>query len=69
MIWNKIIKSCFKVNGYISMSRDMWFPIMWHFDMIDSDKPVQHPVKLRNSKCYSLSNLTVIEYSSDQQML
>ena len=31
---------------------------------IDSE-PVQPPVKLRNSKCCSVSSLTVIEYSSD----
>ena len=32
---------------------------------IDSDEPVQHPFKGRNSKCCSVSSLTVIEYSSD----
>ena len=32
---------------------------------VDSDKPLQPPVKLRNSKWCSVSTLTVIEYSSD----
>ena len=32
---------------------------------VDSDEPVQLPVKLRNSKQCSVSSLTVIEYSSD----
>ena len=30
-----------------------------------SDEPVQPPFKLRNSKCHSVSGLTIIEYSSD----
>ena len=33
---------------------------------VDSDEPVQPALNLRNSKCYSVSNLTVIEYSSDK---
>ena len=32
---------------------------------VDSNKPVQSPFKLINSKCCSVSSLTVIEYSSD----
>ena len=36
---------------------------------VDSDVPVQPPVKLRNSKCCSVSSLGVIEYSSDKQRL
>ena len=32
---------------------------------VDSDKPVQPPFKLRNSKWCLVSSLTVIEYSSD----
>ena len=35
----------------------------------DSDKPVQPPFKLTNSKWCSVSSLTVIEYSSNQQRL
>ena len=34
-----------------------------------SDEPVQASVKLRNSECCSVSRLTVIQYSSDQQWL
>ena len=51
------------------MSHDMWFPTMWHLTCVDSDKPVQPPVKLRNSKCCLVSSLTVIDYSSDKQRL
>ena len=36
---------------------------------VDSDEPLQSPFKLRNSKWYSVSSLTVIEYSSDKQRL
>ena len=32
---------------------------------VDSDEPVQPPVKLRNSKWCSVGSLTIIEYSSD----
>ena len=36
---------------------------------VDSHQPVQPPIKLRNSKCCTVSSLTVIEYSSDLQRL
>ena len=36
---------------------------------VDSDEPVQPPVKLRNSKCCSISRSTVRKYSSDKQRL
>ena len=36
---------------------------------VDSDKPVQPPYKLRNSKWRSVSSFTVIEYPSDKQRL
>ena len=36
---------------------------------VDSDEPVQTPLRLRNSKWCSFSSLTVIEYSSDLQRL
>ena len=36
---------------------------------VDSDEPVQPPFKLRNSKWRSVSNLTLIEYSSGKQRL
>ena len=32
---------------------------------VDSDEPVQPPIQFRNSKWYSVSSLTLIEYSSD----
>ena len=36
---------------------------------VDSDEPVQPSCKFRNSKWCSVSNLTLIEYSSDKQRL
>ena len=35
------------------------------FTSVDSDKPLQPPFRLRNSKWYSVSSFTIIEYSSD----
>ena len=32
---------------------------------VDSDEPLQHYFKLRNSKWCSISSFTIIEYSSD----
>ena len=37
------------------------------FTSVDSDEPVQPPFNHRNSKCCSVSSLTLLEYSSDQQ--
>ena len=45
--------------------------VAWDFQQcdnltcVDSDKPLQPPFKLRNSKLCSVSSLTIIEYSSD----
>ena len=36
---------------------------------VESDEPLQPPFKLRNSKWCSVSNLTIIEYSSNYQRL
>ena len=36
---------------------------------VDSNEPVLHPLKRRNSKWCSVSSLTVLEYSSDKQRL
>ena len=36
---------------------------------VDSDEPVQPPLKLRNSKWCSVSSLTLIKYPSDKQRL
>ena len=36
---------------------------------VDSDEPVQPPFKLRNYKLCSVSSLTLIEYSSEEQRL
>ena len=36
---------------------------------VDSDEPVQLPVKLRNSKCCLVSSIKFIDYSSDRQRL
>ena len=32
---------------------------------VDSDEPVQPPFKVKNSKCCSVSSLTLVEYSSN----
>ena len=47
------------------MSRDMWFPTMWHFEMNRLRQPVQPPFKLRNPKWCSASSIIFIEYSSN----
>ena len=39
----------------------MRFPKMWHLSSVET---VQPPLWLRNSKCFSVSSLTLIEYSS-----
>ena len=39
------------------------------FTSVDSDEPLQPPIKLRNSKWSSVSSLTLIEYLSDEQRL
>ena len=36
---------------------------------VESDEPVQHHFKLRNSKICSVSSFTIVEYSSDKQKL
>ena len=38
-------------------------------NMVDSDKPVQPPFKLRDPKSCSVSSLTLMEYASDKQRL
>ena len=58
----------------IGMASAIWASA-WDFQQcgiltcVDSDEPLQPPVKLRNSKWCSVSSLTVIEYSSDYQRL
>ena len=32
---------------------------------VDSDEPMQPPFRLRSPKCYSVSSLTFLDYSSD----
>ena len=48
-----------------NMSQCMRFLTMWHFDIVDSDKPLQPPCMLRKSELCSVSSLTIMEYSSD----
>ena len=54
----------------VSILRKFW-ATAWDFQQfdiltsVDSDEPLQPPVKLRNSKWCSVSSLTIIEYSSD----
>ena len=51
------------------LSRDMWFPTMWHFDMNRLRRTCAAFFKLRYSKWCSVSSLTLIEYSSDKPRL
>ena len=52
----------------------MW-AVAWYFQhwviltSVDSDEPVQPPLRQRNSKLCSVSSLTFIEYASDLQRL
>ena len=49
--------------------------VAWDFQqfdiltIVDSDKPLHPPFKLRNSKWFSVSSLRLIKYSSDKQRL
>ena len=52
---------------HFKMSCDMWFPTMWHFDKCRFRWAC--PFQLRKSKWYSVSSLTLQEYSSDKQRL
>ena len=58
----------------IEQNRNKW-AVAWDFQQggiltcVDSDEPLQPPVKLRNSKWCSVSSLTIIEYSIDYQSL
>ena len=53
------------VVDWHTLSRDMWFPTMWHFDKCKLRRPVQPPFKLRNSKWCPVSSLALIEHSND----
>ena len=52
-----------------NMSRDMWFPTMWHFNMNRLRQAYAASFEARNSKWCSVSSLTLIEYSSNKQRL
>ena len=60
---------------YIYHISDNTWAVTWDFQQcgiltsLDSDQPVQPPFKLRNSKWYLVSSLTIIGYSSDKQRL
>ena len=58
----RLFGSIFK---FCNMSHDMGFPTMWHIDKCRLRLAYAASFKLRNSKCCSVSNLTVIVYSSD----
>ena len=55
----------------VNLSSDMWFPNneCGILTSVDSDEPVQSPFKLGNSKWCSISIITLIENSSDEQRL
>ena len=48
----------------LNMSRDLWFPMMWHFDKCRL-RACAAFFKPRNSKWCLASSIGVIEYSSD----
>ena len=58
-----------RIIGGTNMSRDMWFPTMWHFDKYRLRLACTASYKLRNSKWCSVSNLILIEYPSDKLRL
>ena len=80
-IFEDIVRTWLSVkrNHKESLSRtvrtDIWAAAAWDFQQcdiltcVDSDEPVQPPLKLRNSKYCSVNSLTLIEYSSDKQSL
>ena len=58
----------FQSTALVIISFEPWHEIsnnLSFLTILDSDKPMQPPVKLRNSKWWSVSSLTIIEYSSD----
>ena len=59
ILYKRVFKVCKLVNE----------PQRGILTSVDSYEPVQPSFKLRNSKCCSVSSLTVIEYSSDLQRL
>ena len=68
--WHKIAIACLYCLWDVLIVRDNWavtcdFQQCGILTSVDSDKPVQPPVKLRNSKLCSVSSLTLIKYSSD----
>ena len=64
---------------WIKIAEETWWNYNWasawdfqQFDIltgVDLDEPLQPPFKLRISKWCSVSSLTIIEYSSDEQWL
>ena len=56
------------LSHFIAVKKEPRYEIFQKFDIftsVDSDNPLQHPFKLRNSKWCSVSSLTNIEYSRD----
>ena len=47
----------------------MWFPSMWHFDKCRPRRACAASFNFRSSKSCSVSSLTLVEYSSDEQRL
>ena len=60
----------FKCDHCDRVFKDKWASA-WDFQQcgistcVDSDEPLQPPLKLRNSKLCSVSSLTIVEYSSN----
>ena len=64
--WVFVVFGCLVVINNYNTWDFQQFDILTY---VDSDEPLQPPFKLRNSKWCSVSNLTIIECSSDVQRL
>ena len=75
--WKKNFKRLKSPQKFVSISihcKVIWAVTCYYqqcgiLTCVDSDEPVQSPLRRRNSKWCPVSSLTVIEYSSDKQRL
>ena len=63
------MNACCEPCGWVIWAMTCDFQQCGILNSVDSDEPVQHPCKLRNSKWCLVSSLSVIEYLSDKQRL
>ena len=79
MLINEFGRITYKSSNRIKVMQNSLISIIWAvacdfqqcgiLTSVDLDKPVQPPFRRRNSKCCSVTSLTVIENSSIKQML